>query len=113
MSAIDRMRRAIKGAFVLWPWRPLVLRDPCVYCVLFPMLLRADQPRTLEHIQPLSAEGKDGWRNLIGACQTCNHERGSMPLLQYLIYRQSIQGLSGKAHRKTRAEIRRRLWRAA
>lgn len=45
---------------------------------------------TVEHVWP-------GWRNrpegrmthTVGACWTCNHERGDMPLLQYLLWRQT------------------------
>lgn len=112
MSAIDRMRRAVRSAYSRWPWRQIVVKDPCVYCVLWPRVDRQTERMTLEHILPRSADGADSWRNLGGAHRTCNHERGSMPLLPFLIYRRAIQEMGGKQWARRRREVRARIWRS-
>lgn len=53
--------------------------DPCVYCQRF--------SQEKEHIQPRSKKGVNGWENIARACSRCNRARGSMPLLQFLLWR--------------------------
>lgn len=61
-------------------WRKVLESDPCVYCFLI------DQKQaTLEHVIPLSSDGPNTWDNIVGACPGCNHRRGSLPLLKWLI----------------------------
>lgn len=41
--------------------------------------------QTLDHIQPLSDGGSDTWENRAPACYYCNHQRGSLSLLKWLL----------------------------
>jgi hypothetical protein len=79
-------------------WVDIVRRDPCVYCGRRPDELpggtgqkfqRGDATlMTVEHVIPKSTPDHlrpRGWQNLVGACWTCNHKRGDVPLLHYLL----------------------------
>ena len=59
-----------------------ILKDPCAYC--------NGVGGTKEHIVPASEGGSGGWWNIASACPTCNHERGSKPLLIYLFERSKM-----------------------
>lgn len=51
--------------------------DPCAFC--------GDRPAgTVDHITPKSLGGKNGWRNLTGACEECNRQKSSASVLLYL-----------------------------
>ena len=55
--------------------RELFLRDEnlCLYCgKQFP-----DQMLTRDHLLPLSRGGKDGWKNVVTTCKSCNHAKGA------------------------------------
>ena len=55
--------------------RELFLRDEhlCLYCgKQFP-----EQLLTRDHLLPLSRGGKDGWKNVVTACKSCNHAKGA------------------------------------
>ena len=79
-------------------WETIVKRDPCVYCGRMPHELPGGTGKkfrngdatlmTVEHVVPKSAPEHlrpRGWQNLVGACWTCNHTRGDVPLLHYLL----------------------------
>ncbi len=63
----------------------------CFYCSE-PMMWRRDpalkrRPNrrvTAEHLEPSSRGGPDTFHNVVAACYGCNHERGDMPLLQWV-----------------------------
>ena len=63
-------------------YRTILRKDPCTYCGKFPRKL---VQRTVEHIQPRSLQGKDGWTNLASACCGCNQHRGNAPLLWFIL----------------------------
>lgn len=106
--AIEKFRRMLSRGNEL-PWRPVLLRDPCVYCAVWPILHREADHRTIEHIQPLSAGGANDWRNYASAHASCNENRGSAPLLKFFLYRQQVRDLQGRANKHARAKLRRRL----
>jgi 5-methylcytosine-specific restriction endonuclease McrA len=60
--------------------RPLLKKDPCVYCY-------RRKKMSLEHVLPKSMGGNGALSNLVGACKTCNMKRGSTGLLLYLLER--------------------------
>jgi hypothetical protein len=57
-------------------WRAVLLRDPCVYCY--------GLASGLDHIQPRSRLGTDGWENRAPACSTCDGQKHSIQLLLFL-----------------------------
>jgi hypothetical protein len=73
------------------PYRTTLRRDPCIYCCAWPLPAMGNAPMTLEHIQPKSHGGENGWPNLASAHQTCNAHRGRAPLLAYLLYRRMMR----------------------
>lgn len=107
LTATAKMRAMLSRPSL--PFRPVVLRDPCVYCVVWPMPQRQSDAVTLEHIQPKSDGGANSWRNYASAHAACNGNRSSMPLLRFFLYRQQVAGLHGKANRKRRLALKRRL----
>jgi hypothetical protein len=74
---------------------PFGIGDPCVYC--------AGDADTWEHIIPRSAGGGPRAR----ACRLHNQQRGSMPLLHYLLMRQQLEE-ERKAHRARTGQDRHR-----
>ena len=48
----------------------------CAYC-------RSDRATTLDHLKPKSRGGSSLRSNLIPACQSCNHSKGSMNWLEW------------------------------
>lgn len=55
--------------------RQLFIRDEhlCLYCgKQFP-----EQLLTRDHLLPLSRGGKDGWKNVVTACKSCNYAKGA------------------------------------
>jgi 5-methylcytosine-specific restriction endonuclease McrA len=54
--------------------------DRCAYCGI-PMVLNprhkrdADRRATLEHVIPLSRQGRDSEQNTVAACDACNHAK--------------------------------------
>jgi len=92
-------------------WVVIVKRDPCVYCGRMPHELPGGHGKkyrkgdatlmTVEHVIPRSAPDHlrpHGWQNLVGACWNCNHERGDVPLLHFLL------GLRARPVRMKRAQ---------
>lgn len=57
----------------------LIVNDPCVYC--------GEQAESVDHIEPLSRGGGDTWENLAPACISCNSQKHTMGLLEFLIRR--------------------------
>lgn len=51
--------------------------DPCAYC--------GAKCQHLDHIEPRSQGGPDGWDNLTAACAPCNHAKRAKPLLLHLL----------------------------
>lgn len=64
-------------------FKQALLNDPCVYC--------GESSETMEHVVPQSAGGKAA-NNLVGACLTCNNERGSKPFLLWMMERGLLHG---------------------
>lgn len=60
-------------------WAVVLRRDPCVYC--------ASSSDTVEHVDPRGSRSIA--TNGVGACRSCNWERGAAPLLSYLMWRAS------------------------
>lgn len=58
-------------------WAQVLRRDPCVYC--------GGPSGTVEHVDPRGSRGTV--LNGVGACRSCNNERGSAPMLTYLMWR--------------------------
>lgn len=59
-------------------WAKVLRRDPCVYC-------GERTPGTVEHVDPRGSRSVVS--NGVGACRACNNERGSVPVLFYLLWR--------------------------
>jgi hypothetical protein len=51
--------------------RGVLLRDnrTCAYCGEF--------ASTIDHVHPRSRGGKNTWQNMVAACLSCNHKKGS------------------------------------
>ena len=69
-------------------WKQLIRRDPCAYC--------GGPGGTMDHIRPQASGGQADWKNVTGACRSCNNKKCSWPLLMFLARRsqctvQSIQ----------------------
>lgn len=74
------MRPKAWQTLTLWHdemWSPILRRDPCVYCHA--------PSDSIEHVDPRGS--RSAVKNGVGACRACNHERGSAPLLVYLMWR--------------------------
>lgn len=65
------------------PWERLLRRDPCTYCTTRP----AKKTGTVDHITAKSRGGDNTMRNLTGACNGCNQDKGSESLLLFLLNR--------------------------
>jgi 5-methylcytosine-specific restriction endonuclease McrA len=83
-------------------WRKVIKRDPCPYCCLTPRADFGKTRMTIEHIVPLALGGGDTWRNIVGAHEGCNHQRGQRPLLHFLVFRQVSAGKSKLERRQLR-----------
>lgn len=58
-------------------WAKVLRRDPCVYCGAYGR-------GTVEHVEPRGP--RSAVVNGVGACSACNGERGSAPLIYYLLW---------------------------
>lgn len=65
------------------PWDTYLRTEPCVYCGRSLDFVKM----TIEHVIPKSQGGLDKSTNKVGCCQTCNRDRGSLPLCLYLMMR--------------------------
>lgn len=65
-------------------WVAILRRDPCTYCGL--------PSDSVEHVDPRGS--RSPIVNGVGACRSCNSERGSAPLLVYLMWRMTDRSLS-------------------
>lgn len=65
--------------------RNLFLRDGyrCAYCGRHVSDLRRSESPTRDHLVPLSAGGKDEWRNVVLACSKCNHHKDNRSLTEF------------------------------
>ncbi|MEM7503975.1 MAG: HNH endonuclease [Pseudomonadota bacterium] len=76
-TAVDKSADDWAGTPALTNQR-LFRRDDymCLYCgeVLPPRLL------TRDHVVPLSAGGRDDWKNVVAACRPCNHRKDNHSL---------------------------------
>jgi len=89
-------------------WRAIVTRDPCVYCVAWATNYRGNDAMTVEHVTPKAHGGSHtSWENLVGAHQSCNHDRGQMPLLRYLVLKHRLTIVRGRKNHWARARLRR------
>jgi hypothetical protein len=66
-------------------WRAQLKLEPCNYCGA-PVSRRLED-RTIDHIRPQVHGGNNELENLASACKTCNGEKGSNTLLQFLVLR--------------------------
>lgn len=57
-------------------WRSVIKDDPCGYC--------GGVGGTVDHIVAKTRGGWDTWENFSGACRSCNYNKGTMSLLQFL-----------------------------
>lgn len=57
-----------------------LLNDPCAYCGKRPA-------GAVDHIEPTSLGGSDGFANLVGCCSSCNPAKSNKPLLLFLAHR--------------------------
>ncbi len=90
-------------------WRAVVTADPCVYCVAWANNFRGNDQMTAEHVIPRSQGGRrTAWQNIVGAHKSCNHERGDMPLLLFMLMKHELMSLRGKRNHRRRRELRRR-----
>jgi 5-methylcytosine-specific restriction endonuclease McrA len=55
----------------------------CVYC-------GSTEQLTIDHIKPKTSGGRDEARNLVCACRTCNHAKGSQHWLAWWVGQQSF-----------------------
>ena len=58
-------------------YKEVLRKDPCAYC--------GEPSDTVDHIQAVTKDGKNGWPNLSGACAVCNNQKANFPLLKFLI----------------------------
>jgi hypothetical protein len=49
------------------------------------------KPDGLDHIVSRVRGGRDTWENRAPACRTCDHEKGDMPLIWFLLARQTVE----------------------
>lgn len=65
----------------------------CAYCrvptVVKPEAGRRHRERTLDHVVPLSAGGKDELENVVLACRSCNARKGPRPVKAYTYWSES------------------------
>src|SRR3990167_8570091 len=77
-------------------WRHIVSRDPCVYC--------NSSSNTVEHVHPAFLRSGDRRRyydeHIVGACQSCNADKGGMSVLLYLVLRQLRTDMQVNAERR-------------
>lgn len=59
-------------------WRDRVRAEPCCWC----LSTARRRKTTIEHVIPVSQRGRQGYTNYVGACYSCNQQRGdtSIPL---------------------------------
>jgi hypothetical protein len=57
--------------------------NSCVYC-------GSSENLTLDHVKPKTRGGRDEARNLVCACQTCNHQKGSQHWLAWWVSQESF-----------------------
>ena len=79
-----------------YAWRPVLLKDPCVYC--------GGRSTTIDHIRALAHGGRNGWRNEAGACLDCNGQKQDAPLLHFMLHRR--RGVTERLHRPMSAPAR-------
>lgn len=60
--------------------RQIMLRDRCAYC--------GEREVGIDHITPSCIGGHDEWENWTACCQRCNGQKGTLPLLGFLLWRQ-------------------------
>ena len=67
-----RFRRQVTNTF-------LFARDDyaCQYCGRHKRQLRDRESLTRDHVVPISRGGGNEWANVVTACSTCNHRKGS------------------------------------
>ena len=72
-------------------YRQIVKNDPCVWC---------DEPsESIDHIHPRSYGGANHWMNFAPTCVNCNSTKGSMSMLEFMLWR------STGGRRKDRAKF--------
>lgn len=65
-------------------WKQVIRCDVCSYC--------GKGGGTVDHIEPRSEKGQDGWTNYAGACRDCNIAKGTDSLLVYMLGRVERRG---------------------
>ncbi len=51
--------------------------DPCAYC--------GESSESVDHIEAVARAGANAWSNLTAACSRCNSQKGTRPLLHFLL----------------------------
>jgi hypothetical protein len=90
---IKRTPIALVGDRACDAYKEALLADGCVYC--------GGPASGMDHIQPRNTGGDDGWDNWTPCCKDCNGQKGTLPLLAYLLWRQVYP-----KHKELREEIR-------
>lgn len=91
----ERLISSVTAAPTDHGFRPVLRRDPCVYC--------GARPSGVDHIVPTSAGGADDSTNWAGCCKRCNGAKGDLPLLIALLWVPVSRGYH---------DLRRELWHA-
>jgi hypothetical protein len=65
----------------------MIAYDPCAFCGQRPAK-NGSGAKGIDHIHPTSKGGGDEWANWTACCHRCNGQKGELPLLGYLLWRQ-------------------------
>lgn len=69
--------------------RRAIKNDPCFYCGERSEVMHDD------HVRPLAKGGTDHWWNLVRACASCNHRKGTKSADQFLNELAGMEALNG------------------
>lgn len=78
LSSLKHQVNRGKGGRKLYEYILILLKDPCVYCGE----LGCD---SIDHIDPLSKGGLNGWENYAPAHKDCNNDKQDGSILQRLL----------------------------
>ena len=76
MTAAEAKRQWRKDIKEQW-------NNRCVYC-------GSTDNLTIDHIRPKTKGGRDEAKNLVPACQSCNHQKGSKHWLAWWVGKESF-----------------------
>lgn len=76
-TARRHARRAVPMDAAAREYTRMIINDPCSYC--------AQDGGTLDHITAITKGGDNDWRNLTGACMSCNSRKRTKSLLRFML----------------------------